>query len=65
MSQQENAGFFVLDPGGLIVARIVDDRVGDHAVSTVAEAAARALDGKPVFLPPTLKQRFAAVPWPS
>jgi eukaryotic-like serine/threonine-protein kinase len=44
------------------VARIVDDRVGDRAVSTVAEAAAKAFGGTPVFLAPTLKQRFAAVP---
>ena len=62
VSLQENAGYFVLDPAGLIVARIVDERVGDRAVSMVAEATARALEGKPVFLPPTLKQRFAAVP---
>jgi eukaryotic-like serine/threonine-protein kinase len=62
VSLQENAGYFVLDPAGLIVARIVDERVGDRAVSTVAEATSRALEGKPVFLPPTLKQRFAAVP---
>jgi hypothetical protein len=62
VSLQENAGYFVLDPAGLIVARIVDERVGDRAVATVAEATSRALEGKPVFLPPTLKQRFAAVP---
>ena len=62
VSLQEDAGYFVLDPAGLIVARIVDARVGDRAVFTVADATARALEGKPVFLPPTLKQRFAAVP---
>jgi eukaryotic-like serine/threonine-protein kinase len=62
VSRQENAGYFVIDTGGLIVARIVDERVGDHAVATVQEAVGRALGGVRVFLPPTLKQRFAAVP---
>jgi serine/threonine protein kinase len=62
VSQRKEAGYFVLDPHGLIVARIVDDRVGDRVVMTVADAAARALDGATVFLPPTTKQRFAAVP---
>jgi eukaryotic-like serine/threonine-protein kinase len=62
VSRQENAGYFVMDPGGLYVARIVDERIGERAVLTVADAAAKALGGTPVFLPPTLKQRFAAVP---
>jgi len=62
VSRQHNAGFFVLDPGGLILARIVDERVGERVVLTVADAAARVRDGRPVFLAPTLKQRFANVP---
>jgi hypothetical protein len=62
VSRQENAGYFVVDPAGLIVARVVDERVGDRAVLTVADATAKALGGTPVFLPPTQKQRFAAVP---
>ena len=62
VSLQEDAGYFVLDPGGLIVARMLEARIGDRAVFTVADATARALEGKPVFLPPTLKQKFAAVP---
>ncbi len=62
VSRQHNAGFFILDPGGLIVARIVDERVGERVVLTVADAAARVRDGRPVFLAPTLKQRFANVP---
>jgi serine/threonine protein kinase len=62
VSLQEDAGYFVLDPAGLIVARMLEARIGDRAVFTVADATARALEGKPVFLPPTLKQKFAAVP---
>jgi serine/threonine protein kinase len=62
VSRQHNAGFFVLDPGGLILARVVDERVGERVVLTVADAAARVRDGRPVFLAPTLKQRFANVP---
>jgi serine/threonine protein kinase len=62
MAHQDNAGFFVVDASGLIVARIVDERVGDRAVATVADGAARALEGARAFVPPTLDQRFAAVP---
>jgi hypothetical protein len=60
VSQQENAGFFILDPGGLIIARIVDERVGDRVVMGVADAASQALAGKRAFLPPTVKQRFGS-----
>ena len=62
VSRQDNAGYFILDQGGLIVARIVDERVGDRVVLTVADSAARVRDGRPVFLAPTLKQRFSNVP---
>jgi eukaryotic-like serine/threonine-protein kinase len=62
VSQRKGAGYFILDTHGLIVARIVDDRVGDRVILTVADAAARALAGATVFLPPTSKQRFTAVP---
>jgi hypothetical protein len=62
VSLQENAGYFVSDPVGLVVARITDDRVGDRLVSTVADAVVKAFGGTPVFVPPTLKQRFASVP---
>jgi serine/threonine protein kinase len=60
--QQENAGYFIIDPNGLFLSRPVDARIGERAILTVADAAARALEGATVFLPPTLKQRFAAVP---
>jgi serine/threonine protein kinase len=62
VAQQENAGYFIIDPDGLFLARPVDARIGERAIMTVADAAARALEGATVFLPPTLKQRFAAVP---
>jgi eukaryotic-like serine/threonine-protein kinase len=60
--RRENADYFVIEPGGVYVARIVDERIGERAAPTVADAAARALGGTPVFLAPTLKQEFAAVP---
>ena len=62
VSRQDNAGFFIDDPGGLIVARIVDERVGDRVTLGVADAASHSLAGRRAFLPPTLKQRFAAGP---
>jgi serine/threonine protein kinase len=62
VTRDGEAGFFVLDPGGLIVARIVDGRIGERVVPTVAEAAGRALAGGRSFLPPTTKQRFGSEP---
>jgi eukaryotic-like serine/threonine-protein kinase len=62
VTRQGSAGYFVMDPGGTIVARIVDERIGDRTVLAVADASARALAGKATFLPPTLKQRFASTP---
>jgi hypothetical protein len=62
VSLQQNAGYFVLDPGGLILARTVDERVGGRVSANIAETAARALAGKPAFLAPTLKQRFTPEP---
>jgi eukaryotic-like serine/threonine-protein kinase len=62
VSRQENAGYFILDRGGLIIARIVDERIGDRLVLGVADAASKALAGQRAFLPATLKQRFANEP---
>jgi eukaryotic-like serine/threonine-protein kinase len=62
VARERNAGFLVVDTGGLIIGRIVDDRVGDRLVEAVADAHARALAGQTVFLPPTAKQHFAAEP---
>ena len=62
ISRQENAGFFVVDPSGLVIARIVDERVGTRLVLSVADVAAQALAGHRAFLPPTAKQHFAATP---
>ena len=62
VSRQQNAGFFVFDPGGLILARIVDEQ-DRRAGRAHRRGRGRAGTGRaPVFLPPTLKQRFAAVP---
>jgi len=62
VSRQENAGYFILDRGGLIIARIVDERIGDRLVLGVADAASKALAGQRAFLPATLKQRFTNEP---
>ena len=62
VSRQENAGYSILDRGGLIIARIVDARIGDRLVLGVADAASRALAGQRAFLPATLKQRFTDEP---
>jgi hypothetical protein len=59
---QKNSGHFVVDPGGLILARVVDDRLGERLVLSVADAAARVREGAPVFLAPTARQRFASGP---
>jgi eukaryotic-like serine/threonine-protein kinase len=60
VTDRESAGFFVVDTGGLIIARIVDERVGDRLVMSVADAASQALAGRRAFLPPTVKQRFTS-----
>ena len=60
--QQETAGYFIMDRHGLIVGRQLEARIGDRTVMTVADAVPRVLEGAVVFQPPTLKQRFAAVP---
>ena len=62
VSRQDNAGFFVVDTTGLVVARLVDERIGTRLVEEVADVAARALAGQRAFLPPTTKQHFAATP---
>jgi eukaryotic-like serine/threonine-protein kinase len=62
VSQQESAGYFILDKGGLFLARPVDDRLGERAVLGVADVAAQAAEGRRAFLPPTSRQKFAAEP---
>jgi serine/threonine protein kinase len=62
VSRQENVGYTILDPGGLILARPVDERIGERLVLGVADAAAKTMSGERAFLPATLKQRFAAEP---
>jgi serine/threonine protein kinase len=62
VSRQDNAGYFVLDRGGLFLSRPIDERIGERAVLGVADAAARALAGQRAFLPPTARQHFASEP---
>jgi Protein kinase domain len=62
VSQQESAGYFILDKGGLFLARPVDERLGERAVLGVADVAARAAEGRRAILPPTSRQKFAAEP---
>jgi tRNA A-37 threonylcarbamoyl transferase component Bud32 len=62
VNRHGEAGFFVLDGGGLIVARLVDERIGDRVSLAVADGASRALAGTRVFLPPTTEQRFSKEP---
>jgi hypothetical protein len=62
VSRRDNAGFSVFDAGGLFLARSADERIGERAVLSVADAVSQALRGRRVFVPPTLKQRFAAGP---
>jgi hypothetical protein len=62
VSRQENAGFFVVDTTGLVIARIVDERVGTRLTEGVADVAAQALAGHRAFLPPTVRQHFASTP---
>jgi hypothetical protein len=62
VSRQESAGYFVLDKGGLFLARPVDERLGERAVLGVADVAARAAEGRRAFLPPTARQKFAISP---
>jgi serine/threonine protein kinase len=62
VSQEGNAGFVVFDRSGVILARIIDDRVGDRVVLSLADAVSRSAEGHAVFVAPTLKQKFASVP---
>jgi serine/threonine protein kinase len=62
VARQANAGYFVVDTGGLILSRPVDDRIGDRLVLEVADVTAAALGGRRAFLPPTTRQRFGAGP---
>jgi hypothetical protein len=62
ISRQENTDFLVVDATSLVVARMVDERVGTRLALEVADVAAQALAGHRAFLPPTTKQRFAPTP---
>jgi len=55
-------GWAVVDPGGLILARAVNERVGDRAGSGLVDAIGHVLAGKLVLVPPTARQPFSAQP---
>ncbi len=62
VAEGQDWGWAILDPGGLILARAVDERVGERAGSTLVDAVSRALAGNIVFVPPTTRQSFTAQP---
>jgi serine/threonine protein kinase len=62
VAEGQDWGWAVVDPGGLILARAVDERVGDRAGSTLVDAIGRVLAGNVVFVPPTTRQPFSAQP---
>jgi serine/threonine protein kinase len=61
-SEDQDAGYIVLDPGGLVLARSVDERIGERASATLVEAVGRVMTGGVAFVPPTSKQKFSAQP---
>ena len=60
VAEGQDWGWAIVDPGGLILARAVDDHVGDRAGGTLVEAVGRALAGNVAFVPPTTRQPFGA-----
>ncbi len=59
VAEGQDWGWAIVDPGGLILARAVDDHVGDRAGGTLVEAVGRALAGNVAFVPPTTRQPFS------
>ncbi len=62
VAEGQDWGWAVVDPGGLILARAVDERVGERAGATLVDAVARALSGSLTFVPPTTRQPFGSQP---
>jgi hypothetical protein len=60
VAEGQDWGWAIVDPGGLILARAVDEHVGDRAGGTLVEAVGRALTGNVAFVPPTTRQPFGA-----
>jgi len=59
VAEGQDWGWAILDPGGLILARAVDDHVGERAGGVLVEAVGRALAGSVAFVPPTTRQPFS------
>ncbi|HEY1251846.1 MAG TPA: serine/threonine protein kinase [Thermoanaerobaculia bacterium] len=62
LNESQEAGWAVLDPGGLVLATPADERVGARAGGTLVEAVGRVIAGAVTFVPPTTKQPFSAQP---
>ena len=62
VAEGQDWGWAVVDPGGLVLARAVDEHVGARAGSTLVDAIGRVLAGNVVFVPPTTHQPFSAQP---
>jgi len=62
VAEGQDWGWSVIDAGGLILARAVDEKVGDRAGSTLVDAVGRTLSAGVAFVPPTMKQPFGPQP---
>ncbi len=62
MAEGQDAGWAVLDPGGLVLACAANERVGERAGGTLVEAVGHVLAGAVTFVPPTTRQPFSAQP---
>jgi len=62
LAQEQDAGYAVLDPGGLVLARAVDERIGDRVTATLVEALGKVMAGDVAFVPPTSRQTFSSEP---
>jgi eukaryotic-like serine/threonine-protein kinase len=60
VAEGQDWGWAIVDPGGLILARAVDERVGERAGATIVDAVGRAVSGTVAFVPPTTRQPFGA-----
>ena len=58
VAEGQDWGWAIVDPGGLILARAVDERVGERVGAGLVDAVGRALAGSVAFVPPTMRQPF-------
>ncbi len=62
VAEGQDWGWAIVDPGGLILARAVDEHVGERAGAALVDAVGRAVAGNVAFVPPTTRQRFSSQP---